>query len=91
MGTAAASVPPCLPWTLVQTESPSDTKGDGSDDRWGASYGLQLRILFTRMLKTRRFEALGTQDVTQFVVRALHPACVHCCLWVACAAAWHGV
>ena len=36
--------------------------------RWGASYPTQLRILFIRMLKTRRFEALGTQDVVQFLV-----------------------
>ncbi|KAL3156013.1 hypothetical protein ABBQ32_013001 [Trebouxia sp. C0010 RCD-2024] len=36
--------------------------------RWGASYKLQLRVLFTRTLKTRRFEALSTRDFCQFLV-----------------------
>ena len=36
--------------------------------RWGASYGAQVRILFTRAVKTRRFEALSGQDVAQFVI-----------------------
>ena len=48
-----------------------DAAGGGSDERWGASYGVQLSVLFTRTIKTRRFEALGTQDVIQFVVRGL--------------------
>lgn len=36
--------------------------------RWGAPYKLQLRVLFTRTLKTRRFEALSTRDFCQFLV-----------------------
>ena len=36
--------------------------------RWGATYSTQLRVLFVRMIKTRRFEALGKQDIIQFLV-----------------------
>lgn len=36
--------------------------------RWGASYSAQVRILFTRAVKTRRFENLSGQDVAQFVI-----------------------
>ena len=54
--------------------------------RWGASYPTQLRILFIRMLKTRRFEALGKQDIIQFLVvgilsgEACCCSCTHACL-----------
>ena len=36
--------------------------------RWGAPYTQQLRILFTRTIKTRRFEALSTRDFLQFLI-----------------------
>jgi hypothetical protein len=39
--------------------------------RWGATYLQQLRILFVRSLKTRRFESLSMQDMLQLVVVAL--------------------
>ena len=37
-------------------------------DRWGASYGAQMSILFARAVKTRRFEAMSGQDFAQFIV-----------------------
>lgn len=40
-------------------------------DRWGASYGTQLSILFARAVKTRRFEAMSGQDFAQFIVVGL--------------------
>ena len=36
--------------------------------RWGASYPLQVRVLFERSLKTRRFETLSTQDLIQYLI-----------------------
>jgi hypothetical protein len=39
--------------------------------RWGATYLQQLRILFVRSLKTRRFESLSVQDMLQLVIVAL--------------------
>lgn len=36
--------------------------------RWGASYLMQLEILFRRSAKTRRFETITTQDFVQFLV-----------------------
>jgi hypothetical protein len=39
--------------------------------RWGATYLQQLRILFVRSLKTRRFESLSVQDMLQLVTVAL--------------------
>jgi hypothetical protein len=36
--------------------------------RWGATYGTQIRVLFTRAVKTRRFEAMSGQDFAQFVI-----------------------
>ena len=49
--------------------------------RWGAPYKLQLRVLFTRTLKTRRFEALSTRDFLQFLVVGVlageSPICSH--------------
>jgi len=45
--------------------------GKDADDRWGASYLSQVRILFQRSLKTRRFESMGTQDVFQLLVIAI--------------------
>lgn len=40
--------------------------GEKDNDRWGASYGAQIRYLFQRSLQTRRFESLSTQDLFQF-------------------------
>jgi hypothetical protein len=45
--------------------------GKDADNRWGASYLSQVRILFQRSLKTRRFESMGTQDVVQLLVIAI--------------------
>jgi hypothetical protein len=39
--------------------------------RWGASYWTQIRILFLRAVKTRRFDSLSTQDVVQFILVGL--------------------
>jgi energy-coupling factor transporter ATP-binding protein EcfA2 len=39
--------------------------------RWGASYGTQLRILFVRAVRVRRFESLAAQDVAQFSIVGL--------------------
>lgn len=36
-------------------------------DRWGASYAMQFGILFTRSVKTRRFESMSSQDLVQFL------------------------
>jgi hypothetical protein len=36
--------------------------------RWGASYFTQLRVLFARSVRARRFEAVAVQDVVQFTV-----------------------
>lgn len=51
--------------TLTKMES---TVGGKQPNRWGASYPTQLRVLFTRALKTRRFESLSLQDISQFVI-----------------------
>ena len=45
--------------------------GADMGDRWGASYWAQVKILFQRNLKTRRFESVSTQDVLMFTVIAL--------------------
>ena len=37
-------------------------------DRWGASYWTQISVLFSRAVKTRRFEALSLQDFLQFII-----------------------
>ncbi|CAL5220454.1 g2473 [Coccomyxa viridis] len=39
-----------------------------TESRWGASYSLQLRILFIRAIKTRRFDSMSSQDLFQFIV-----------------------
>lgn len=49
------------------TEAGSPQKG-GKQHRWGAPYREQIRILFTRTIKTRRFEALSTRDFLQFLI-----------------------
>lgn len=36
--------------------------------RWGATYPTQIRILFIRSVRTRRFQTLSTQDLAQFLV-----------------------
>jgi hypothetical protein len=36
--------------------------------RWGASYFTQLRVLFARSVRARRFEAVAVQDIVQFTV-----------------------
>ncbi|KAK9821260.1 hypothetical protein WJX74_004512 [Apatococcus lobatus] len=43
--------------------------------RWGAPYHTQLRILFIRSVRTRRFESLSTQDFAQFIVIGLLAGC----------------
>ncbi len=45
-----------------------DLDGLGDEHRWGAPFWEQFRILFQRSLRTRRFEALSTQDFFQFGV-----------------------
>ena len=49
------------------TEAGNPQKG-AKQYRWGAPYREQLRILFTRTIKTRRFEALSTRDFLQFLI-----------------------
>ena len=49
------------------TEAGNPQKGD-KQHRWGAPYREQIRILFTRSIKTRRFEALSTRDFLQFLI-----------------------
>lgn len=49
------------------TEAGHPQKG-GKQHRWGAPYREQIRILFTRTIKTRRFEALSTRDFLQFLI-----------------------
>ena len=49
------------------TQAGSPQKG-GKQHRWGAPYREQIRILFTRTIKTRRFEALSTRDFLQFLI-----------------------
>ncbi|KAK9808606.1 hypothetical protein WJX72_000468 [[Myrmecia] bisecta] len=41
---------------------------DAKGRRWGAPYSLQLRTLFQREVRTRRFEVLGKQDFIQFLI-----------------------
>ncbi|KAL3132535.1 hypothetical protein ABBQ32_009078 [Trebouxia sp. C0010 RCD-2024] len=36
--------------------------------RWGATYPSQIRILFIRSVRTRRFQTLSTQDLCQFLI-----------------------
>lgn len=50
------------------SSSPQDAADSTPDSRWGASYFSQIAILLSRTLKTRRFEALGRQDVCQFII-----------------------
>lgn len=38
-----------------------------SDHRWGAPYWTQVKILFQRTLKTKRFQTLNTQDIIIFM------------------------
>ena len=45
-----------------------ETQKGSKEHRWGAPYREQLRILFTRTIKTRRFEALSTRDFIQFLI-----------------------
>lgn len=45
--------------------------GGSKDDRWGASFGMQIRILFQRSLRTRRFQSLSMQDICQLVIIAI--------------------
>lgn len=52
---------------VVDTQEGSPQKG-GKQHRWGAPYREQIRILFTRTIKTRRFEALSTRDFLQFLI-----------------------
>ena len=43
-------------------------QGAVGGSRWGASYPLQVKVLFERSLKTRRFETLSTQDLIQYII-----------------------
>ncbi|KAA6416809.1 hypothetical protein WJX79_011032 [Trebouxia sp. C0005] len=52
---------------VVDTQEGNPQKG-AKQYRWGAPYREQLRILFTRTIKTRRFEALSTRDFLQFLI-----------------------
>lgn len=52
---------------VVDTQDGAPQKGP-KEHRWGAPYREQLRILFTRTIKTRRFEALSTRDFIQFLI-----------------------
>ena len=63
--------PPSLPkvcdWTVLFVVAGTQQK-PAKQYRWGAPYKLQLRVLFTRTIKTRRFEALSTRDFLQFLI-----------------------
>ena len=45
--------------------------GSSREQRWGATYPAQISILFQRAMKTRRFDSLSTQDITQFILVGL--------------------
>ena len=63
------------------SDSGNQQTGPGSS-RWGASYPLQLTVLFERSLKTRRFETLSTQDLVQYIiVGVLAGGPQSCSLW----------
>lgn len=53
---------------LSQTEKGTRASKKATESRWGASYSLQLRILFVRAIKTRRFDSMSSQDFFQFLV-----------------------
>ena len=60
-----------------------ETQKGSKEHRWGAPYREQLRILFTRTIKTRRFEALSTRDFIQFlIVGVLAGKLAACVLWI---------
>ncbi|KAK9829866.1 hypothetical protein WJX72_008345 [[Myrmecia] bisecta] len=40
-------------------------------NRWGASYTQQLKFLFVRAVKTRRFETMSVQDIVQLLIVGL--------------------
>eukprot|EP00884_Botryococcus_braunii_P016367 jgi/Botrbrau1/3413/Bobra.0337s0046.1 len=46
-----------------------------SEHRWGATYPTQIRILFMRAVRVRRFQTLSTQDLAQFVIVGLLTGC----------------
>ena len=54
--------------TKPTTASPRVSGDAPGESRWGASYPAQIGILLSRTIKTRRFEALGKQDVIQFLI-----------------------
>ena len=53
---------------LCQAEKGMKASKKPTESRWGASYSLQLRILFIRAIKTRRFDSMSSQDFFQFIV-----------------------
>lgn len=52
---------------LVTTSDQKERK----EPRWGASYWTQVSILFQRSVRTRRFQSLTTQDISQFTIIAV--------------------
>ena len=44
---------------------------DNKSNRWAASYWTQISVLFTRAVKTRRFEALSLRDLLEFFIVGL--------------------
>ena len=51
--------------SLANLKSAKDDDNEGRS--WGASWGTQFLVLFTRSIKTRRFESLGIQRVLQLL------------------------
>ena len=39
-----------------------------AQERWGASYYTQYRVLLSRAIRVRRFQAFSVQDISQFLI-----------------------
>jgi energy-coupling factor transporter ATP-binding protein EcfA2 len=55
----------------------ADSSALAGEHTWGAAYGTQVQLLFRRFLKTRRFESLSVQDVSQYMAVALLAGCFY--------------
>lgn len=60
-----------IPDTSESSQDVETGKGftlGANESRWGATYGTQFRVLLSRCIRTRRFQALSKQDIAQFLV-----------------------
>ena len=55
----------------LETASPNGSSGGGGgrrvDDRWGANYATQIRVLFQRSIRTRRFDSFSFNDILMMI------------------------